>query len=67
MLVICFSGYNVFSRNIDVAIVLAEMEYNMEKDQIEMMNLSQKIQSVRIQNVKNAALREIANLIYISM
>jgi len=46
--------------NIDVKISLAEMEYNMEKDQIEIMNLSQKIQSARMQNVKNAALKEIA-------
>ena len=30
----------------------------MEKDQIEIMNLSQKIQSARTQNVKNAALKE---------
>ena len=32
----------------------------MEKDQIEIMNLSQNIQSVRMQKVKNEALREIA-------
>ena len=49
-----------FYRNIDVKISLAEMEYNMEKDQIEIMNLSQKIQSARMQNVKNSAIREIA-------
>ena len=41
-------------------ISLAEMEYNMEKDQIEMINLSEKIQAVRMQNVKNAALKEIS-------
>merc|ERR1711892_519045 len=46
--------------NIDKKISLAEMEYNMEKDQIEIMNLSQKIQSVRMQKVKNETLREIA-------
>merc|ERR1711892_1656423 len=46
--------------NIDVKISLAEMEYNMEKDQIEIMNLSQKIQSARTQNAKIAALKEIA-------
>ena len=57
---------NVFSRNIDVAISLAEMEYNMEKDQIEMMNLSQKIQSARMQNVKKAELKEISNMIIFS-
>ena len=41
-------------------ISLAELEYNMEKDQIEIMNLSQKIQSAKVQNVKDAALKEIA-------
>ena len=54
------STNNAIYRNIDVKISLAEMEYNMEKDQIEIMNLSQKIQSARMQNVKNAALKEIA-------
>ena len=33
-------------------ISLAEMEYSLEKDQIEMMNLSQKIQTVRVESVK---------------
>ena len=42
-------------------ISLAEMEYNMEKDQIEIINLSRKIQAERIQKVKNETLREIAN------
>ena len=49
-----------YFRNIDVKISLAELEYNMEKDQIEIMNLSQKIQSAKVQNVKDAALIEIA-------
>ena len=36
------------------------MEYSLEKDQIEMMNLSQKIQSARMENVKMSALKEIS-------
>ena len=47
-------------RNIDVKISLAEMEYSLEKDQIEMMNLSQKIQTARMENVKMSALKEIS-------
>merc|ERR1712227_672077 len=46
--------------NIDVKISLAEMEYSLEKDQIEMMNLSQKIQTARMENVKISALKEIS-------
>jgi len=46
--------------NIDVKISLAEMEYSLEKDQIEMMNLSQKIQTARMENVKMSALKEIS-------
>ena len=41
-------------------ISLAEMEYSLEKDQIEMMNLSQKIQTARMENVKMSALKEIS-------
>ena len=41
-------------------ISLAEMEYSLEKDQIEMMNLSQKIQTARMENVKISALKEIS-------
>ena len=52
-LLLCFS-------NIDVKISLAEMEYSLEKDQIDMMNLSQKIQSARMENVKMSALKEIS-------
>ena len=33
-------------------ISLAELEYSLEKDQIEMLNLSQKIQTVRMESVK---------------
>ena len=36
------------------------MEYSLEKDQIEMMNLSQKIQTARMENVKMSALKEIS-------
>ena len=36
------------------------MEYSLEKDQIEMMNLSQKIQTARMENVKMTALKEIS-------
>merc|ERR1712227_621933 len=46
--------------NIDVKISLAEMEYSLEKDQIDMMNLSQNIQSARMENVKMTALKEIS-------
>ena len=53
MTLLCFS-------NIDVKISLAEMEYSLEKDQIDMMNLSQKIQSARMENVKMSALKEIS-------
>ena len=41
-------------------ISLAEMEYSLEKDQIEMMNLSQKIQTVRVENVKVRAVKEMS-------
>ena len=34
------------------------MEYSLEMDQIEMMNLSQKIQTARMENVKMSALKE---------
>merc|ERR1719203_423862 len=46
--------------NIDVKISLAEMEYSLEKDQIEMLNLSQKMQAVQAESVKVRAVRELA-------
>ena len=36
------------------------MEYSLEKDQIEMLNLSQKMQSVRVESVKARAVKELA-------
>ena len=39
-------------------ISLAEMEYSLEKDQIEMMNLSQKMQTARVESVKARAVKE---------
>ena len=41
-------------------ISLAEMEYSLEKDQIEMMNLSQKMQTARVESVKARAVKELA-------
>ena len=41
-------------------ISLAEMEYSLEKDQIEMLNLSQKIQTVRVESVKARAVKEMS-------
>ena len=41
-------------------ISLAEMEYSLEKDQIEMLNLSQKIQTVRVETGKARAVREMS-------
>merc|ERR1719412_2951755 len=46
--------------NIDVKISLAEMEYSLEKDQIEMMNLSQKMQTARVESVKARAVKEMS-------
>ena len=48
------------SRNIDVKISLAEMEYSLEKDQIEMINLSQKMSAARVESVKVRAVKELA-------
>ena len=53
------SHYYYFS-NIDVKISLAEMEYSLEKDQIEMMNLSQKMQTARVESVKARAVKEMS-------
>ena len=39
---------------------MAEMEYSLEKDQIEMLNLSQKMQTTRVENVKARAVKELA-------
>ena len=36
------------------------MEYSLEKDQIEMMNLSQKMQTARVESVKARAVKELA-------
>ena len=36
------------------------MEYSLEKDQIEMMNLSQKMQTARVETVKARAVREMS-------
>ena len=41
-------------------ISLAEMEYSLEKDQIEMLNLSQKMSAVRAESVKVRAVAELA-------
>ena len=41
-------------------ISLAEMEYSLEKDQIEMLNLSQKIQTARVAGVKARAVQEMS-------
>ena len=41
-------------------ISLAEMEYSLEKDQIEMMNLSQKMQTARVETVKARAVKEMS-------
>ena len=41
-------------------ISLAELEYSLEKDQIEMLNLSQKIQTVRVESVKARAVKEMS-------
>ena len=41
-------------------ISLAEMEYSLEKDQIEMLNLSQKMQTARVESVKARAVKELA-------
>jgi len=40
--------------NIDMKISLAELEYRIEKDQIDIINLSQKIQSLRMANEKDS-------------
>ena len=40
-------------------ISLAELEYRIEKDQIDIINLSQKIQSLRTVNEKDCYLEEI--------
>ena len=47
------------SRNIDMKISLAELEYRIEKDQIDIINLSQKIQSLRMVNEKDGYLEEV--------
>ena len=49
-----------YYRNIDVKISLAEMEYSLEKDQIEMLNLSQKMAAVRVEGAKVRAVKEVA-------
>ena len=41
-------------------ISLAEMEYSLEKDQIEMLNLSQKMQTARVESVKARAVQEMS-------
>ena len=41
-------------------ISLAEMEYSLEKDQIEMLNLSQKMAAVRVEGAKARAVKEVA-------
>ena len=45
-------------RNIDMKISLAELEYRIEKDQIDIINLSQKIQSLRMANEKDSYLED---------
>ena len=40
-------------------ISLAELEYRIEKDQIDIINLSQKIQSLRMVNEKDGYLEEV--------
>ena len=46
-------------RNIDMKISLAELEYRIEKDQIDIINLSQKIQSLRMANEKDSLMDDV--------
>ena len=42
-----YHHHHCLIRNIDMKISLAELEYRVEKDQIDIINLSQKIHSLR--------------------
>jgi len=45
--------------NIDMKISLAELEYRIEKDQVDIINLSQKIQSLRMANEKDSLVEDV--------